>query len=220
MARKPIEIADALERAILCGEFAAGELINEPELATKFGVSRTPVREALLNLSAAGLVELKRGTGAIVVGVSLDTIFEAYEVLANALGFACALAAERMTPFQRAALQDIVAEMRRNVSKDARERYIVLDEQLHEAILEGAKNAMLARQVRECKRRIAAVRQLSMRSHESVEHIVPELERVVAAIADGDPKAARAALEEHINLRGSGAQRLVAHWRKLTESEA
>jgi DNA-binding GntR family transcriptional regulator len=215
MARKSIEIASILEAAVLHGEFEPGTVLNEPELAKRFKVSRTPVREALLKLSATGLVELKRGAGAIVIGISLDTIFEAYEVLANALGFACALAAERMTPYQRAGLRNIVNEMGRNAGEDHRDRYIELDEQLHDAILEGAKNSMLARQVRECKRRIAAVRQLSMRSHKTVEHIVPELERVVDAIIAHDPEAARLALHEHVALRGDGAQKLMAEWQKL-----
>lgn len=220
MTRKSIEIADALEAAILSGEFPQGELLNELELARRFDVSRTPVREALLNLSATGIVELVRGKGAVVVGISLDTLFEAYEVLANSLGFACALAAERMTPKQRVELQAAVEEMGRNTDEASRERYIQLDEMLHDAILDGAKNAILARQVRACKRRISAVRTMSMRSHKSVADIVPELERVVAAIASGDAATARAALEAHVSLRGDGAQRLMMHWRNLNTHAA
>lgn len=220
MTRKSLEIAETLERAILCGEFPQGSLMNEPELAARFGVSRTPVREALLNLSASGLVELKRGSGAIVNGISLDTIFEGYEVLADSLGFACALAAERMTPRQRASLQTIVAEMKKHVSEKARDRYIALDEQLLEEILEGANNSMLARQVRDCKRRIATVRHLSMRSHRTVEHLVPEIERFVSAISARNPEDARLALQAFIALRGDGAQRLIAHWRELNRHAA
>lgn len=220
MTRKSIEIAESLEAAILAGEFQQGELLNEVELAKRFDVSRTPVREALLNLSASGIVDLQRGKGAVVVGISLDTLFEAYEVLANSLGFACALAAERMTTRQRAALADIVGEMKVKVSEEDRDRYIELDEQLHDAILAGAKNELLARQVHACKRRISAVRTLSMRSHKTVEHIVPELERVVVEITANHPAEARAALEAHVNLRGDGAQKLMAHWRNLNTRAA
>lgn len=220
MTRKSVEIADGLEAEILQGAFAPGELLNEMELATRYGVSRTPVREALLNLSASGLIELKPGAGAIVVGISLDTVFEAYEVLANSLGFACALAAVRMTARQRAELQGIVVRMAELTSEADRDRYIELDEALHEAILQGAGNLLLAHQVRRCKRRIAAVRQRSMRSHKSVSHIVPELERVVDAIAAHDADAARAALQDHVSVRGDGAQRLVAHWQALNQNAA
>lgn len=220
MTRKSVEIADGLEAEILQGAFAPGELLNEMELATRYGVSRTPVREALLNLSASGLIELKPGAGAIVVGISLDTVFEAYEVLANSLGFACALAAVRMTARQRAELQGIVVRMAELTSEADRDQYIELDEALHEAILQGAGNLLLAHQVRRCKRRIAAVRQRSMRSHKSVSHIVPELERVVDAIVAHDADAARAALQDHVAVRGDGAQRLVAHWQALNQSAA
>lgn len=220
MTRKSVEIADGLEAEILQGAFAPGQLLNELELAARYGVSRTPVREALLNLSVSGLVELKRGAGAIVVGISLDTVFEAYEVLANSLGFACALAAERMSARQRAELQGIVAQMAALTAERDRESYIELDEALHEAILEGAGNHLLAHQVRRCKRRIAAVRQRSMRSHKSVANIVPELERVVAAIVARDVEGARAALQEHVAVRGDGAQKLMAHWRALNQTAA
>ena len=215
MTRKSVEIAGELEQAILRGEFAPGELLNEIELSERFGVSRTPVREALLNLSAAGLVELESGRGAVVVGITLDTVFEAYEVLANSLGFASALAAERMTPRQRAELQDIVEEMSITTGQKVRERYIELDEALHEKILEGCGNVLLGYQIRRCKARIAAVRQSSMRSHKSVEHIVPEIARVVDAILARDAEAARAALIAHVAVRGDGAQRLMAEWRNL-----
>lgn len=220
MTRKSIEIANELEAAILRGEFAPGILLNEPELSERFGVSRTPIREALLNLSAAGLVELERGRGAVVIGISLDTVFEAYEVLANSLGFACALAADRMSPRQRAELQGLVEEMASNTDGKSRERYIELDEALHEKILEGCGNALLALQVRRCKARIAAVRQSSMKSHKTVEHIVPEIEKVVEAIVARDAEAARTALNAHVALRGDGAQRLMAQWRNLNPKAA
>jgi DNA-binding GntR family transcriptional regulator len=220
MTRKSIEIANELEAAILRGEFAPGVLLNEPELSARYGVSRTPIREALLNLSAAGLVELERGRGAVVVGISLDTVFEAYEVLANSLGFACALAAERMNHRQRAELQGVVDEMGRNTSGKTRDRYVELDEALHEKILEGCGNALLGLQVRRCKSRIAAVRQSSMRSHKTVEHIVPEIVKVVDAIVVRDAEGARAALNAHVGLRGDGAQRLMADWRDLNPKAA
>lgn len=220
MTRKSIEIANELEQAILRGEFAPGVLLNEPELSERYGVSRTPIREALLNLSAAGLVELERGRGAVVVGISLDTVFEAYEVLANSLGFACALAAERMTPRQRAEMQSMFEEMARNTSSKTRDRYVELDEALHDKILEGCGNALLALQVRRCKARIAAVRQSSMRSHKTVEHIVPEIAKFVDAIIARDAEGARAALNAHVGLRGDGAQRLMAQWRNLNPKAA
>jgi DNA-binding GntR family transcriptional regulator len=220
MTRKSVEIAGELEQAILRGEFAPGELLNEIELSERFGVSRTPVREALLNLSAAGLVELESRRGAVVVGITLDTVFEAYEVLANSLGFASALAAERMSPRQRAELQDIVEEMSIATGQKVRERYIELDEALHEKILEGCGNVLLGYQIRRCKARIAAVRQSSMRSHKSVEHIVPEITRVVDAILARDAEASRAALIAHVAVRGDGAQRLMAEWRNLNPKVA
>lgn len=218
--RKSVEIASALEQEIHLGRFVPGEVIDENDIANRFSVSRTPVREALLNLSAAGLVELQRGRGAVVIGTSLDAVFEAYEILANSLGFACELAAMRMTPFQRAELRAVAARMRTAAAKKERDDFIALDGELHDAILQGAKNSLLTRLVNDCKRRIAAVRALSIRSHKTLDHILPELEKIVEAIADGDAAGARAAFQEHMTLRGEGAQKLIAHWQTLQKRSA
>lgn len=214
MTRKSLEIANTLEREILTGAFKSGELIDEMAIAKRFDASRTPVREALLNLSATGLVELERGRGAVVVGISLDRIFETYEVLAELMGFAAALTAKRMTPLNLAHLQALHEEMRQHTGKEQRDEYKRLDGLFHESVLQGCANKVLIRQVVECERTISAVRRASIEAHESLEAMYAEHERIVNAIRNGDAEGARNAMRDHVQLRSGGASKLISSWRQ------
>lgn len=223
MARKSVEIANQLEKDILGGQVATGDLVNEVALAARFGVSRTPVREALLSLASSGLVELQPGRGAIVVGVSLQQVFESYEVLATLSGLAAELAANRMSALERAQLLSIHDEMARCRDADRRDAYVQLDGQFHDAIVKGAGNAVLAQQVTACTKAIAAVRHASMESHSSLDSMYEEHVQVVNAICARDADAARRAMMSHLQFRGDVASRLVTAWRRQnpgTESAA
>lgn len=218
MARKSVEIANAIEREILSGQFKAGEVMDEMALAERFSASRTPVREALLSLSATGLVELQRGKGAVVVGVSLERIFETYEVLAELMGFAAYLSAKRLPPMQKAHIEALHEEIGEIAAREDREAYQKVDSQFHDAILHGCGNSVLIRQVTECERTISAVRRASIESRESLDGMYNEHEGIVSALRTGDADAARNAMREHLQLRSGGATRLMASWRKQSET--
>lgn len=217
MTRRSVEIANALEKDILAGEVAIGELVNEVALAERFGVSRTPVREALLSLASTGLVRLQPGRGAIVVGISLQQIFDSYEVLAGLYGLAAELCANRMSPMERAQLLSIHEEIGKHLDSEARETYSRQDALFHDLIIKGSGNAVLAHQITLCTRTIAAVRHASLESHRSLESAYAEHSAVVAAINTKDGEAARRAMSGHLQLRGDGASRLVTVWRQHTQ---
>lgn len=199
-------------------ELPPGELINEVALAERFGVSRTPVREALLSLSSAGLVRLEPGRGAIVVGVSLEQVFESYEVLSSLSGLAAQLCAERMSALERARLSALHDEMTGVLAKDDdRTIYGPLNARFHEMLVKGSANGVLANQIAMCTRTIQAVRHVALEAHVSLEAAHEEHERVVQAILARDGEAARRAMSAHVHLRGDGASRLVAAWREHTQ---
>lgn len=214
MTRKSIQIANTLEREILSGSFASGQVIDEMALAERFSTSRTPVREALLNLSATGLVELESGRGAVVIGVSLDRIFESYEVLAEMMGFAAALATKRMTPMNIASLMALHQQMKQYTGKEHRDEYRRFDHRFHHAVLEGCGNSVLIQQVHQCERTISAVRRASIESHESLQEMYAEHERIIAAMQSGDSEEARRAMRDHLQLRSSGANNLITAWQQ------
>src|SRR5690606_13852614 len=119
--------------------------------------------------ASSGLVELVPGRGAEVVGISLEQVFEAYEVLAELLGMAASLAAQRMTPLAKAQLLSVHEDMGSFIGSEKRDAYVTLDAQFHELILTGCMNRVLVRQINDCKKMIAVVRHASMRTHTSLE---------------------------------------------------
>jgi DNA-binding GntR family transcriptional regulator len=89
-------LASTIQARVLSGEFASGTRLRQESLATEFGVSRTPVREALRKLQAAGIVQLEPNRGARVRSPSTREVREAYEVRAELEGLAAELAAARI----------------------------------------------------------------------------------------------------------------------------
>src|SRR5205823_5718565 len=85
-------LAATIQARVLSGEFASGSRLRQESLASEFGVSRTPVREALRKLQAAGIVQLEPRRGARVRGPSAREVREAYEVRAELEGLAAMLA--------------------------------------------------------------------------------------------------------------------------------
>src|ERR1700756_4552838 len=91
-------VARRLAQAILSGDLAPGTRLREETLATNFSVSRTPVREALIQLSASGLAHLEPNRGATVLQLTADDVSEVYHLRAVLESESAALAARRVTP--------------------------------------------------------------------------------------------------------------------------
>lgn len=108
----PEQIADHVSNAIINGEYRDGERIREQELATLYGVSRGPVREAIRALEQRGLVNFFPRRGAYVVNVTLDTIVEIFNVRAALMGLAARDLARRKDPQLILDLQAGIADLR------------------------------------------------------------------------------------------------------------
>ena len=104
MEKQAAKISKSLELEILTGKLEPGEKLDEVKLAKRFEVSRTPIREAIAELAAAGLVETRPRRSAIVATFSIQQIFDMYEVLAVLEGLCAGLAARRMSEDERATL--------------------------------------------------------------------------------------------------------------------
>ena len=100
------QVSAILEKEIVLGELAPGLHLDEGSLATRFGTSRTPVREALNRLAVSGLVELRPRRGAAVAGITEEVMAQRFEALAGLEGLCAYYAALRMTAEERLALRD------------------------------------------------------------------------------------------------------------------
>src|SRR5688500_17104948 len=99
--RRADTLRDQLEQDIVTGTVRPGERLDEQRLAARFGVSRTPIREALMQLATAGLVELQPRRRAFVASLSLKEVIERFEVMAALEGACGALAARRLEDRER-----------------------------------------------------------------------------------------------------------------------
>ena len=114
------EIAFRLQRKILNGEYPPGSRLVQDELCQLFGVSRTPIREALRKLQAQRLVEVIPNRGAKVRVFDKNELVEVYTIRAELEAYGCELAAGQMTPKIRAELKDIQGQLAAGVSRFAK----------------------------------------------------------------------------------------------------
>lgn len=128
-------VAGRLREAILRGDLAPGERLDESALAVALGVSRTPIRSALRILAAESLVELQPHRGAVVNELSPDELGEVYLVRTILEGTAARLAAPRMDEERIVALEGILDELERTADPN---RWLVLNNQFHSTIYQAA----------------------------------------------------------------------------------
>jgi DNA-binding GntR family transcriptional regulator len=209
-------VADAIQAQVLSGTVAVGTHLRQEALAEEFGVSRTPVREALRHLQATGLVELLPNRGAVVRGPSAREIREAYEVRAELEGLAAELAAGRISDRDLLRLREAQALFRESVAtliaRRARRRQPWRDESVwvrandlfHQAILDAAGNARLSDTIADLHRsfpRDLTWAALSQSSRLLEENVVQH-ETILEAIEQRDPAEARRRMVEHIRSAG------------------
>jgi DNA-binding GntR family transcriptional regulator len=188
-----------LADAIVSGEFAPGTALDEMRLATRFGVSRTPVREALRQLSASGLVEIRPHRGAIVAKPDEQQLHQMFEAMAE-LEAACAgLAARHMTALERRQLEVLHGDLRELVQTGDPDRYNTVNESFHSAIYAGSHNSYLIEITQQTRNRLQPFRRAQFRTMGRLAQSFEEHDRVVQAILRGDRDAAREAMRGHIS---------------------
>ncbi len=200
--RRATSLRDVLEDEIVTGKLRPGERLDEQSLAARFTVSRTPVREALMQLASTGLVDLQARRGAFVAALSFKDVIERFEVMAALEGLCGALAARRITdPMQRKlerAHEDCVKE----AAQENADAYYYANERFHLALYEACQNSFLAEQARQLHTRLKPYRRLQLRARSRVANSLAEHQAVVDAIRAGDGERAERLLRDHILIQG------------------
>ena len=193
----------------MAGEIAAGTWLRQEALAERFGVSRQPVREALRQLQAYGMVEIHPHRGALVRRPSGREIREAYLVRAELEGLAAALAAERVTEEELQRLRD-AEELLHEVAagglqdEQAVRRWAAANDAFHEAVLDAAGATVLSSTVYGLHR--AVPRSLTgpvLQTRRLVQENLRQHQQVRMAIEAGDADGARTAMREHVRTSGA-----------------
>ena len=193
-ARLREQLADDIVR----GALAPGVSLEEVELAKRFDVSRTPVREAIRLLVASGLVEARPHRSAVVARATEVQLAGMFEALRELESLCAGFSAERMTDGDCAELKRVHAALLRVVRAGDPQRYHELNEQFHSIIYAGAHNAYLERLTLETRARIAPFSRAQFRTLGRLARSHAEHETIVRAILDGKPDRAAAAMKSHI----------------------
>jgi DNA-binding GntR family transcriptional regulator len=192
------ELRAQLADDIVRGTLAPGQTLDEMDLARRFGVSRTPVREAIRQLAASGLVETRAHRGAVVARPSHERILGMFEAMAELEALCAGLAAERMTASERQALETVHEELRVLIQGGDPQRYHETNEAFHATIYAGAHNDYLAEMTLATRTRVQPFRRAQFRVIGRLAKSHVEHDQVVLAIVRGDRAGAFAAMRAHI----------------------
>ncbi|THK36077.1 GntR family transcriptional regulator [Ensifer sp. MPMI2T] len=203
-------LRDEIENAILSSEFAPGERLDETVLASRFGVSRTPVREALMQLNAIGLIDIRPRRGAVVIDPEPHRIYEMFEVMAELEGLAGSLAARRLDEESRQAITAAHERCERSAKIGDSDAYYYDNEAFHKAIYAASRSEFLEEQCTQLHRRLRPYRRLQLRVRNRLSTSYSEHCGIVDAIFAGDGEGARRLLRSHVGIQGERFSDLVA----------
>lgn len=141
--------ARELRDRILTGALPAGSRIDLDAITAEFATSRTPVREALLELSFEGLVQVAPRSGVTVIGISPEDVLDSFTILGVLTGQAAAWAAERIGPEELATLRELAAEV---VAKSGDDSIGEANWHFHQMIHRAAHSPRLANQIKHAAR--------------------------------------------------------------------
>ena len=191
-------IFEAIREKIVNGAYPSGENLIESKLAEEFGVSRTPVREAIRQLEHEGLVRSVPNRGVIVEGITSREVDETYTIRALIEGLAAKQAAERATPEEVSRLDEIVGLMEFYTHRGNAEQVTRLDTSFHTLLIEASKSRPLKNALKGLNYYVQRARAASLRVPGRLWASLEEHKAIFQAIRDRQPELAEERLNEHI----------------------
>lgn len=176
------ELLERLRQMIVDGDLAPGVKVPEKDLCEQFAVSRTPLREALKVLANEGLVTLTPNRGAMVSELTLSDLEETFPVMGALEALAGELACRHVTEPELKRIRQIHDRMTAHYHKGELSPYFALNQQIHELILDAARNPTLASLYRSLAGRVRQARYLSNMSPERWAEAVAEHEAIIDAL--------------------------------------
>ncbi len=195
---KARQIQQAIADDIVHGRLAPGMPLDETQIATLFGVSRTPIREAIRQLEVIGLVKAWERRGAVVADFSDRQLDEMFAVMAELEALCARWSAIAMTAAERRHLLALQDDGARLVSAGNREVYVEFNNRFHEAIYQGAHNDFLAELAMSVRTRCAPFRRAQFETLGRLAKSHAEHDAVATAIERGDADAAATEMRAHI----------------------
>lgn len=189
------EVAELLRQRIFSRELTPGSWIDELKLAEEYGISRTPLREALKVLATEGLVTMKVRRGAYVTEVSERDLADVYHLLALLESDAAGVVAAQATPSQLKELQGLHDELEKAAGN--RERFFEINEAFHMRLLEIANNRWRDQMVADLRKVMKLNRHNSLLKSGRIEESLAEHRAIMQALAARDADATAQRMREH-----------------------
>lgn len=186
-----------LETEILKGQLSPGTYLDEGGIAERFGVSRTPVREALAHLAQAGLVRKEPRRSAVVARVQLSECRAMFEAIGELEGLSARFAAERMTPQEKASLADLHERAWEILQGGDEDDYAEIGRAFHFAILEGAKNSTLQQMTDALATRLIPYRRFQIRAPGKLQKNQDDHDMILKAILASDRELSFSLMRAH-----------------------
>ncbi|WP_142846761.1 GntR family transcriptional regulator [Telmatospirillum sp. J64-1] len=204
------QVVRQLEHDIVTGALKPGDRLDERQLSERFGTSRTPVREALLQLMNSGLVSSIPRKGAVVAAVTVADLLEMFEVMAELESLCARLAARRMQPEEVAELERLHLACKRHLDAGDHDGYYLTNVAFHEAIYAGGRNSYLVRNTKQVRNRLSPYRRLQLYRKGRMASSNSEHDAIVAAIKAGDEDLAANIMRDHVTVQGQALNDLIA----------
>ena len=201
MAGQTETLIAAILADIDAGRLAPGQEIDETALAHRHGVSRTPIREAYIQLEATGLIRRQPRKGAILFKPSLEEFLAIQEVHARLEGQAAGLAARRLSPELRDRLEAAVRACETHAAEKGEadpDGYYQLNLVFHETVALGAANAFLLEMIKTNARKLMAYYRVRYRYPGAIPQSAQDHRHIAELILAHDRAGAEAAMEAHI----------------------
>jgi DNA-binding GntR family transcriptional regulator len=189
------EVAEQLRQRIFRRELEPGSWIDELKIAEEFGISRTPLREALKVLAAEGLVTMKVRRGAYVTEVSDQDLADVYHLLALLESDAAAVVAERATPAQLRELESIHKDLEGAVKN--RDRFFAINERFHMRLLALADNRWRDQMVADLRKVMKLNRHNSLLKAGRIQESLAEHRAIMDALLERDAARAMQCMQAH-----------------------
>lgn len=220
MKNRSETLRDTIEEMIAIGQLPPGHHLDEAELAAKFGVSRTPIREALIQLASMGLLMIRPRRGAVVAEIGPRQLVEMFEVMSELEAMCGRLAGRRMSSAEHERLLEAHHACIDAGNMSDPDLYYYKNEAFHEQIYAGSHNTFLAEQARSLRRRLRPYRRLQLRVRDRIATSLTEHENVVRAIIAGDGEQTANLLREHVMIQGERFADLIASLPQLSVRSA
>lgn len=208
-------LKDSLEDDIINGRLAPGERLDPEELAERFQVSRTPIREAIHQLTASGLVTVISKKGTFVARIGVEQLIEMFEVMAEMEGMCGRLAARRITQKELEGLAESLKRCEQVANNGDPDEYYYQNEDFHQRIYRASHNGFLVKEANQLKQRLKPYRRLQLQVRNRIGNSLHEHREIHAAIKAGNAEAAEEAMRQHVLIQGERFSDFVATMRRF-----